>query len=204
MAASVSAPQRVSVPYFQSLDNLSRQHNIPIFAHMLETKVQRSLGIDKSHVFGRSLVQYTADLGLLSDRMNVIHMVWSDDRDLELIAEAGAVIAHNPVSNLRLGSGVAPFRRFREYGISVCLGVDEAICDDSCNMWGVAKLTGLIHNVSDYDSERWPSPSEVLDCLWRGGATALLKGSELGAVREGYLADLTVLDLDSARVHASQ
>ena len=196
-ATSVSAPQRVSVPYFRALDDLSRRRHVPIFAHVLETKVQRALGVDKKEVFGRSLVQYTADLGLLSDRMNVIHMVWADDRDLELVADAGAVIAHNPVSNLRLGSGVAPFRRFRDHGIPTGLGSDEAVCDDSCNMWGVVKLVGLIHNISDYDSERWPSPAEILDCLWRGGAAAVLKPSELGVVAEGYLADLTLLNLDS-------
>lgn len=196
-ATSVSAPQRVSVPYFQALDDLSRRHGVPIFAHVLETKVQRALGVDKCEVFGRSLVQYTADLGLLSERMNLIHMVWCDDRDLELVAEAGARIAHNPVSNLRLGSGVAPFRRFLDYGIPVCLGVDEAVADDSCNLWGVVKLAGLIHNIGDYDGERWPTATDVLDSLWRGGASALLRESELGAVREGYIADFAVLDLDS-------
>lgn len=196
-ATSVSAPQRVSVFYFRALDELSRRHHLPLFAHVLETKVQRALAVDKQQVFGRSLVQYTADLGLLSDRMNLIHMVWADDRDLELVADAGAVIAHNPVSNLRLGSGVAPFRRFRDHGIPTGLGSDEAVCDDSCNMWGVVKLAGLIHNISDYDSDRWPSPAEILDCLWRGSAAAVLRPSELGIVAEGYLADLTVLNLDS-------
>lgn len=196
-AVSVSAPQRVSPEYFESLDALSRAHNIPLFAHMLETRLQRTLATTQPRFAGRSLVEYTADLGLLSDRMNVIHAVWVDDHDLELIAAAGAVVAHNPVSNLRLGSGVAPFRRFKDHGITTCLGIDEAICDDSCNLWGVVKMTGLIHNVAGLDSDLWPSPSEVLESLWSGGAAALLRPDELGAVREGYLADLAVLDLRS-------
>jgi len=197
VATSVSAPQRVSVPYFEALADLSRRHDIPIFAHVLETKVQRALAVEKKEVFGRSLVQYVAELGLLSERMNLIHMVWADDRDLELVAEARAVIAHNPVSNLRLGSGVAPYRRFLDHGIRVCLGVDEAVADDSCNMWGVVKLAGLIHNISHYDGGQWPRAAEILDSLWRGGAAALHKEAELGAVREGYVADLVLLDLDS-------
>lgn len=197
VATSVSAPQRVSVDYFQALDDLSSRYRVPIFAHMLETKVQRALAVDRVDKFGRSIVQYTSDLGLLSDRMNVIHMVWTDDRDLKLVADSGAVVAHNPVSNLRLGSGVAPYRRFLDFGIPVCLGVDEAICDDSCNMWGVIKQTGLIHNITDFNSERWPKPSEILDSLWAGGAAALLKDAELGSIREGYLADLTLIELDS-------
>ena len=145
-AASVSAPQRVSIEYFEALDDLSRRHGIPLLAHMLETKVQRALSGAQARFAGSSLVQYTADLRLLSERMNVIHAVWVDDLDLELIADAGATIVHNPISNLRLGSGVAPFRRMTDFGITTALGIDEAICDDSVNLWGVVKMTGLIHN----------------------------------------------------------
>jgi 5-methylthioadenosine/S-adenosylhomocysteine deaminase len=194
-AASISAPQRVSVEYFEAIDDLSRRHGLPLFAHMLETKAQRALAGEQPRFGGRSLVRYTADLGLLSDRMNVIHAIWVDEADLDLIAESGAVIAHNPVSNLRLGSGVMPFRMVADRGIPVCLGVDEAICDDSVNMWPVVKAAGLIHNVSGLDSDLWPSAAEVLDCLWSGGARAMGRRDRLGAVEEGRLADLALLDL---------
>jgi cytosine/adenosine deaminase-related metal-dependent hydrolase len=62
-------------------------------------------------------------------------------------------------------------------------------------MWGVVKMAGLIHNISGLDSDLWPAANEVLDCLWTGGAAAVLKADQLGAVRPGYLADLTLLDL---------
>jgi cytosine/adenosine deaminase-related metal-dependent hydrolase len=191
-AVSISAPQRVSVGYFEALDDLSRRHRLPLYAHMLETKVQRTLAAERHG--GRSLVRYTADLGLLSDRMNVIHAVWTDDDDLDLIAAAGAVVSHNPVSNLRLGSGIMPFRRIRDRGIPVALGVDEAICDDAVNMWGVVKMAGLIHNVTGLDSDEWPAATEVLDCLWTGGAAAMLR-DDLGRIAPGHLADLALLDL---------
>lgn len=197
-AVSISAPQRVTPEYFAALNDLSLEHGIPIFAHMLETKVQRVLGTHQPRFHGQSLVGYTAGLGLLSERMNIIHAVWVDDDDLKLIADSGATIAHNPVSNLRLGSGVAPFRRMKDLGIPVALGVDEAICDDSVNMWGVVKMAGLIHNVSGQDSDLWPTAAEVLDALWTGGAHALLQGHQLGVIREGYLADIAMLDLHSA------
>jgi cytosine/adenosine deaminase-related metal-dependent hydrolase len=194
-AVSISAPQRVSPEYFAALDELSRRHDLPLFAHMLETRVQRTLATSQPRFAGRSLVRYTADLGLLSDRVNVIHAVWVDDDDLRLIADAGAVVAHNPVSNLRLGSGIAPFRAFRRYGIPVALGSDEAICDDSANLWGVVKAAGLVHNVTGLDSDEWPTATEVLDALWTGGAAAMRRPGELGEVREGALADLVLVDL---------
>ena len=196
-AVSCSAPQRVSPEYFGALDDLSRTHDLPFYAHMLETKLQRVLSAEQPRFAGRSLVRYTADLGFLSSRMNVIHAIWVDEADLDLIAEAGAVIAHNPISNLRLGSGIMPFRRIRDRGIPVCLGTDEAIADDAVNMWGVAKMAGLVHTITDPDPAHWPQATEVLQCLLGGGARAMGKADQLGRVEPGRLADLVLLDLDT-------
>lgn len=193
-AVSISAPQRVSPEYFGALDDLSRHHGIPLYAHFLETRTQRVLGQQVERFAGRSLVRYTADLGLLSDRVNVIHAVWIDEDDIALIAGSGATVVHNPVSNLRLGSGVMPFRALRDAGVPVALGVDEAICDDSVNMWGVLKMAGLVHNITGAPSQSWPRPEELLDCLYRGGAAATGL-DDLGRVEVGAVADLAVLDL---------
>lgn len=194
-AVSISAPQRVSPDYFTALDDLSRLHGLPFFAHMLETKLQRVLGHTRFN--GRSLVRLTADLGLLSNRMNLIHGIWIDDADIDLIAAAGTVVAHNPVSNLRLGSGIMRFRDILDRGIPVCLGSDEAIADDSVNMWAVAKAAGLIHNLAEDDWGRWPQAHEVLRCLIQGGARAMGAADRLGAVEPGREADLILVDLDT-------
>jgi 5-methylthioadenosine/S-adenosylhomocysteine deaminase len=164
---------------------------------MLETRTQRVLQTEQPRFGGSSLVAYTAALGLLTDRTNVIHAIWVDGQDLDLIADAGSVIAHNPVSNLRLGSGVMPFRAIRDRGITVALGSDEALAGDTCDMWRTAAAAGLVHNVTGLDSDLWPTPAEVLDALWSGGAAAMLRRDEVGAVRPGALADLVLLDLFS-------
>jgi cytosine/adenosine deaminase-related metal-dependent hydrolase len=192
-AVSCSAPQRVTPDYFHALDDLSRSHKLPFYAHMLETKLQRVLGMEKYG--GRSLVRYVHDLGLLSERMNIIHAIWVDDDDLDLIASSGAVVAHNPVSNLRLGSGVMPFRRMRERSIPICLGVDEAIADDAVNMWSVIKTAGMIHNLTEADYRRWPQAHEILECAIAGGARAMGMQSQLARIEEGWIADLALIDL---------
>jgi 5-methylthioadenosine/S-adenosylhomocysteine deaminase len=194
-AVSCSAPQRVTRDYFSALDRLSREHGIPFYIHVLETKLQRVLGQEK---FGRrSLIRYVHDEGHLSDRLNIIHGIWLDERDMDLIAAAGSVIAHNPISNLRLGSGVMPFGPLRERGIPICLGSDEAIADDAINMWSVAKLAGLIHNIASVDYERWPAAGEILKCLIEGGARAMRHPRPIGRIAPGYEADLIMLDLDT-------
>ena len=193
-AVSCSAPQRVTVEYFRALDALSRQHDLPFFVHVLETKLQRVLGDEK---FGGSLVRYVERLGLLSERMNIIHAIWVDEHDMDLIAASGAVIAHNPISNLRLGSGVMPFRDLKKRGIPICLGSDEAITDDSINLWNVAKFAGLIHNLDGGDYEQWPKAAEILECLIRGGARAMRLPQPIGQVAVGHQADLILVDLDT-------
>lgn len=194
-AVSCSAPQRVTPDYFAALDDLSRRHHLPFYIHILETRLQRVLGLESYG--GRSLLQYVHQLGMLSDRLNIIHAIWIDETDMDLIAAAGSVIAHNPISNLRLGSGIMPFRPLRERGIPICLGTDEAIADDSTSMWGVAKTAALIHNLSDPDYEQWPTAAEVLECLIGGGARAARLPQPLGQVAAGYQADLILLDLDT-------
>ncbi|MEU0495845.1 amidohydrolase family protein [Mycobacterium sp. NPDC006124] len=196
-AVSISAPQRVSLEYFAALDDLAQRHGLPLYAHMLETKVQRTLMTEQPRFAGRSLVGYTAAAGLLKPHTNVIHAVWVDDADLDVIAAAGSTVVHNPVSNLRLGSGVLPWRAMIDRGIPVALGTDEAICDDSVNVWTVAKTAGLIHNVAGLDSDEWPTATEVLDALWTGGARATRRPDDLGVVAPGRLADLALVDLHS-------
>jgi 5-methylthioadenosine/S-adenosylhomocysteine deaminase len=194
-AVSCSAPQRVTHDYFQALDDLSRAHDLPFYMHVLETKLQRVFGEER--LGGRSLIRYVRDAGLLSERLNIIHGIWLDEQDMDLIAEASAVIAHNPVCNLRLGSGVMPFRQLRARGIPICLGSDEAIADDSVNMWAVAKLAGLIHNITSVDYQHWPTATEILDCLLRGGARATRSPVPIGQIAVGHQADLILVDLDT-------
>lgn len=192
IAVSNSAPQRVSDDYFSFLSDFSRSHDLPFNIHMLETKLQRVLGTQK---WGKSLVRHVHDLGFLDERVVAIHSIWVDDIDLDLMAEAGCVVAHNPVCNLKLGSGIMPFRRLRERGIPIALGSDERAADDSIDMWAVAKMASLLHRVTDSDYERWPRPDEILNCLTQGGARGMRHPS-IGHLAPGQQADLILLDLD--------
>ena len=193
-AVSCSAPQRVSPDYFVQLDDLSLRHDLPFYAHMLETRLQRVFG--ETCLQGRSLVRYTQDLGLLSERMNIIHAIWVDDDDLDLIATSGATVAHNPNSNLRLGSGIMRWRDMLDRGIPLCLGVDEAIADDAISMWSVMKTASVIHNLNDWDYETWPQATEVLCAATVGGGHAMREPG-LGMFEVGAPADLALIDLKS-------
>ena len=193
-AVSCSAPQRVTPSYFRALSALSRAHDLPFNIHILETRLQRVLG---QEVFGESLVKYVHRLGLLDERMMVIHAIWVDDDDIALLAGAGCTVAHNPVCNLRLGSGIMPWRKLADAGVPLCLGTDEMNTDDTTNLWAVTKLAGMVHSLADADCRRWPQAREVLHAAVRGGARAIRRSADLGQLKAGFKADLCLLDLDT-------
>ena len=184
----------MSPDYFVQIDGLSMRHDLPFYAHMLEIRLQRVYG--EVCVSGRSLVEYTHELGLLSERMNVIHAIWVSDQDLDLLATSGAAIAHNPNSNLRPGNGIIRWRDIHDRGIPVCLGVDEAIADDAINMWSVMKTANVIHNLSDWDYDRRPKAQEVLHAVTQGGGVSMREPG-LGQMSPGAPADLIMIDLKS-------
>lgn len=191
-AVSCSAPHRVTPDYFARLSALSRSRDLPFFVHILETKTQRVFGEEK---LGKSLVRHVADLGFLDERMLVIHAIWIDDPDIDLLARSGCTVAHNPVCNMRLGSGIMPFRRLRAAGVPLALGTDEATVDDTHNLWLAAKTAGLVHTLTREEYRDWPTAPEILDVLFAGGARAARRPIPLGRIAPGAAGDVTLLDL---------
>ncbi len=193
-AVSCSAPQRVERDYLHELAELSAEFNVPYNMHILETRLQRVLGQQR---FGRSLVRYVHDEGVLNERAHVIHSIWVDEYDMDLLAGSGCSIAHNPLCNLKLGSGIMPFRALKDRGINICLGSDEMCSDDSVNMWNVIKTGGLVHKITEPDYLRWPKAQEMLECATRNAAKAMRLEGVTGQIAAGMQADLIVLDLDT-------
>lgn len=193
-AVSCSAPQRVTPAYLEALSALARRHDLPFNMHLLETRLQRVLGDEK---LGRSLVRYVHELGVLDEHVLAIHAVWIDERDAELLAASGCTVAHNPVCNLRLGSGVMPWALLRKAGVPVCLGSDEMNVDDTTNMWAVAKTAALLQTLATPEYRAWPDAPELLGALTRAGARAMRRAGRTGQLAPGFAADLILVDLDT-------
>lgn len=193
-AISCSAPQRVTPDYFRALGRIAQEMDIPYNMHILETRLQRVFG---QEVLGKSLVRYAHDMGVLTEQAMVIHAIWIDDDDIRLIADSGASVAHNPVSNLKIGSGIMRWRALRQAGINVCLGNDEANTDDGINLWTVGKVAGLMHNIADPEFRNWITPQEILGSLTHAGARAMRLPVPTGQIKVGWQADLALLDLST-------
>src|SRR5205823_7881278 len=111
---------------------------------------------------------------------------------VELIAERGSVVVHNPAANMRLGSGRAPVRELLDAGVTVALGADGSSSSDNQVLWTQLKLAALVHN--DGVRDRWVRGADALTMATAGGAAALGLAGETGALEPGALADIVLVD----------
>jgi guanine deaminase len=181
------APQRCSDLLLDGCFRLSDEFDAGVHTHVLEARSQWFACQER---FGCSPIEYFAAHGWLSPRLSCAHGVWLSDVDAELMAQRGAAVAHNPVSNLRLGSGVFNLQMALRSGTPVALGADGAASNDNQNMWEVLKLAAMLHNLYGPRSE-WVDACQTLRLCWEGGAHVLRQ--PIGAIREGYQADLVIL-----------
>ena len=123
------------------------------------------------------------------------HGVWLDDDDMKRLGDRGASVAHNPGSNMRLGSGIADVRGMLDHKINVGIGTDGANCSDNQNMYEATRLASLVSKVRGPDWQRWLGTEEALLAATEGGARALGLHKQIGKVAPGYKADIVFLDL---------
>ena len=194
-ALTCSGPQRVTSEYLQDLADLAHKHDLSLNGHVLETKVQCVFAEEK---YGKSMIRRLHDLGVLDERFVVIHAIWVGDEDIELMAESGCTVAHNPISNLKIGSGIMPYRKIQKAGIPICIGTDEPSVDDTVNLWGVCKVGSLIQRMTDPDYRNWPKAEEFLHMMTRGGAHAMRCPGTRGVIAPGYDADIILVDLTTS------
>jgi cytosine/adenosine deaminase-related metal-dependent hydrolase len=189
-----SGPQRCSPRLLTAMLGIAEDFDLPLFVHVLETRTQAALG---RVVHGQTLVEYLRDLGLLRPRVSLGHGVWLTPGDIEIVAASGVTVSHNPVSNLKLGSGIAPVERLLRAGVPVALGTDGVMSNDSLNLFEAMKLAALLHKVRVPEPDRWLGAREALRMATAGGARSA-RVPDVGAVAVGQRADLVLLDLRRA------
>jgi 5-methylthioadenosine/S-adenosylhomocysteine deaminase len=189
-----SAPQRCTPDLMLACNDLARDRGVPYHTHVLETKTQAVTGHE---LFGKGLIRYMRDLGLLQRHTTIAHSVWVSYEEIALMGEAGCSVAHNAVSNMKLGAGVAPLRRLLEAGVSIGLGTDGVSSNDSARIFDVMRAAGLVHSVPGPDYSQWITAREILTAATIGGARTALLDDVTGSLEAGKAADLILLDLDA-------
>lgn len=187
-----SAPQRCTPELMQAANELALEWQVPFHTHIVETKVQNVTG---TTFYGKSLMRYMHDLGLLHEGTTIAHSIWVSEDDMALMGGTGVSIVHNTISNQKLGAGIAPVRSLLEAGVNVALGSDGICSNDTPRMFDVMHACGLVHKVTTPDYGRWLDASEVLHAGTLAGARSARIGHETGSLEVGKKADLLVLDM---------
>lgn len=188
-----SAVQRCTDELLRGTAELSQRFGVPLHLHLAESRSQQIMG---PRLYGTSLLRHLDDLGIVQPNLTLAHSIWIENEDVECIAKRGATPVHNPASNLRLGSGLAPIPAFVAAGAHIALGSDGACSNDNQNMFDAMRLAALIHNTRDHDYRKWMTPLQVLRMATREGARAF--GIDTGTLQPGCLADVVLLRRNTA------
>ncbi|PHM10896.1 amidohydrolase [Nostoc sp. 'Peltigera malacea cyanobiont' DB3992] len=177
---------------FQGCTELSDRYNLCRHSHLLETRAQEKLAEEK---YGCTAVEHLKRIGYLSNKTSLAHCVWLNDADIAILAETQSTVVHNPLSNLRLGSGIAPILKYRQAGVNVTFGCDGASSNDSQDLLEAIKMGSILHNVTDSDYQHWITPRQAVEMASLGGAKGLNLADKLGSLTVGKQADLVLFDL---------
>ncbi len=176
----------------------SRKMGLPVHIHVSETEADVK-GCWKRH--GKTPPAFLEEIGLLDSPVIAAHCVWCDDRDIAILQKHGVTIAHNPISNLKLASGVAPIAKMLKKQCRIALGTDGVASNNNLNLWEEIKLMPMLQKGITLDPTV-VTPAQTLAAATSVGAKAL-GYSDLGLLRAGYLADLILLDMNTPHMNPS-
>jgi 5-methylthioadenosine/S-adenosylhomocysteine deaminase len=175
---------------------LTRKAGVPFFIHLAETR--REVEELRTQT-GLEPAAYLDSLGILDELTVVVHAVWLEPEDMEILARRGVKVSHCPESNLKLAAGVAPVPWLLARGVTVGLGTDGAASNNNLDLWGEMSLAARLHKVWQSDPTVLPAP-EVVALATREGAKVLGLGDRVGTLTPGKQADLIVLDVNQAHL----
>jgi len=169
---------------------------VPIHLHLHETEDEIRQSLEKYGVrpFDRMLA-----LGLVSPRLIAVHAVHLNEREIGLLAQHGASVAHCPASNLKLASGFAPVAAMLKAGVNVAIGTDGAASNNRLDVLAEMRLAAMLAKAVAHDAAALPAHL-ALRCATLNGARALGLHHRIGSLEAGKAADIAAIRLEAPEV----
>ncbi len=164
--------------------------------HVAETKNEANMVQERG---GKSIVQYLESIGILDEKTLIVHAVWIDDKDIEIIQKTKTSVVHCPESNMKLASGIAPVTKLIDKGVMVGLGTDGMASNNDHDLFGEMDMAAKLHKVALMD----PCAMDAKTCLKMAtihGANAIGLGKITGSIEKGKRADIILVDMDKPHV----
>jgi 5-methylthioadenosine/S-adenosylhomocysteine deaminase len=169
---------------------LASEEGVLLHIHVAETRgeVEQVKG-----EYGKTPIEHLESVGILGENLLCAHMVWLNDREVELIKEYKVKVAHCPESNLKLASGIAPIPKYLKGGITVGLGTDGAASNDNLDMLEELSTMAKLHKGANLDAKAMDAKTALRIATENGFSIA---GIKAGRLEEGYEADIMLVDTD--------
>lgn len=191
-AIAPHAPYTVSEEHLKAVRAFSDRTKAPIVIHVAETQKEVA-DITKDH--GARPVDYLSRIGFLNDRVIAAHVVFANEEEIGILKSAGVGVVHNPQSNMKLASGVAPVPRMIAADLNLGLGTDGAASNNDLNMWEEMDTAAKLHKLTSNDP-KVVSAQEAFELATIRGARALHLDKEVGSIEVGKRADILIVDSD--------
>lgn len=185
-----AGPQWCTEDLLQTIRRIADERHLGIQIHVLETKYQRAYFF---RTYGKSAVEWLDELGFLSPQVSLAHGVWLSERDIGLVARQGSAVVHNPSSNLRLKSGIAPLALLHNAGIPLALGLDSSTLNDDMDMLQEMRLSANLQRIPGVSSKTVPL-KDIFRMATVNGSSVLGWGEVSGTLAPGKRADMILLD----------
>ncbi|MGE0254272.1 MAG: amidohydrolase family protein [Alphaproteobacteria bacterium] len=190
------APYTVSPEHLKQVAAAARELGAPLTIHLAESPGESE---DIRKRYGSTPVAWLDANAALGRNVIAAHVVWADAPDIARLAATGTAVIHNPTSNLKLASGIAPIPEMLAAGVRVGLGTDGAASNNDLDMWEEMRLAALLHKGRTLDPTVMPAAT-VLRLATAGGAEAVGLGDHVGSLVPGKRADLLQVRLDAAHL----
>ena len=177
--------------------SLSKELGIGSHVHLAETQTEQDNCMAQH---GVSPTEYLEKEGLFSTKTLAAHCVVMSDHDIEILAKNGVSVAHNPQSNMKLASGIAPVKKMLEAGVNVSIGTDGASSNNDLDMWEEMRTASLLQKVNTHDPCAIPAYT-ALQMATVNGAKAIGREGELGVIAPGALADILLVDIQKPHLY---
>lgn len=185
-------PQWVGDDLLVQMADAAERLGTQMQTHALESLPEKLIG---PRFYGKSVIAHLKELGVLSPRFSMAHGVWLTAADIEILAETGAAVSHNPSSNLRLRAGIAPLNAMLAGGVTVGLGMDGNTLGDDEDMFAEMRLAARLHRTPELGSPA-PSYEDIFAIATAGGAQLMGQAQRIGKLAPGYQADMVLVKCD--------
>ena len=183
------SPYSCSRDLLEASLELAKEENIPLHIHVAETQEESGIILKR---YGKRPLAFLDELGYLDHKVVFAHGVELNEREIERLADSQVAIAHNPISNLKLASGIAPVVQLQRAGVPVGIATDSVASNNNLDMFEEGRTAALLQKMKSGDASQFPIET-ALKALTIEGAKVLGMEDEIGSLEVGKQADFLVI-----------